>query len=47
MEEAEKWMADNGGDEIEVRPGEDKKCIDYCSACEFCNYYKESVKGVR
>lgn len=45
MEEAEKWMADNGGDEIEVRPGEDKKCIDYCSACEFCNYYKEKVKG--
>ena len=45
MEEAEKWMADNGGDEIEVRPGEDKKCLDYCSACEFCNYYKEKVKG--
>jgi hypothetical protein len=42
MEEAEKWMADNGGDEIEVRPGEDKKCIDYCSACEFCNYYREN-----
>ena len=40
-------MEDNGGDEIEVRPGEDKKCIDYCSACEFCNYYKESVEGVR
>ena len=45
MEEAEKWMADNGGDEIEVRPGEDKKCIDYCSACEFCNYYREKVKS--
>lgn len=44
MEEAEKWMADNGGDEIEVRPGEDKKCLDYCSACEFCNYYREKVK---
>ena len=44
MEEAEKWMADNGGDEIEVRPGEDKKCADYCSACEFCNYYREKVK---
>ena len=44
MEEAEKWMEDNGGDEIEVRPGEDKKCIDYCSVCEFCNYYKEKVK---
>ena len=44
MEEAEKWMADNGGDEIKVRPGEDKKCIDYCSVCEFCNYYREKVK---
>jgi len=44
MEEAEKWMADNGGDEIEVRPGEDKKCMDYCVVCEFCNYYKERVK---
>jgi hypothetical protein len=43
-EDAEKWMADNGGDEIEVRPGEDKKCMDYCSTCEFCNYYKGKVK---
>lgn len=44
MEEAEKWMADNGGDFIETRKGEDKKCKDYCSACEFCNYYREQVK---
>lgn len=43
-EEAEKWMADNGGDFIETRPGEDKKCLDYCAACEFCNYYREKVK---
>jgi hypothetical protein len=42
-EEAEKWMTDNGGDYIETRPGEDKKCIDYCAACEFCNYYREKV----
>lgn len=41
MEDAEKWKSDNGGDEIQVRPGEDKKCADYCSACEFCNYYLE------
>jgi hypothetical protein len=26
---------------IEERPGEDTRCIDYCSACEFCNYYKQ------
>ena len=41
MEEAEQWKAENGGDEIQVRPGEDKKCLDYCAACEFCNYYLE------
>jgi hypothetical protein len=44
MEEAELWMADNGGDSIEIRKGEDKKCKEYCSACEFCNYYKEQVE---
>ena len=43
MEEAEKWQGENGGDSIEIRQGEDKKCADYCSACEFCNYYKEKV----
>lgn len=40
-EEAEEWLKNNGGDFIETRPGEDKKCADYCSVCEFCNYYKE------
>ena len=44
-EEAEKWMGDNGGDSIEPRPGEDKKCIDYCNCCEFCNYYNERVRA--
>lgn len=44
-EEAEQWMQDNGGDFIQCRPGEDKKCKDYCSACQFCNYYREHVKG--
>lgn len=43
MEEAEVWMKENGGTHIDVRHGEDKKCIDYCSACEFCNHYKEQV----
>jgi hypothetical protein len=44
-EEAEQWMQDNGGDSIQCRAGEDKKCKDYCSACQFCNYYREHVKG--
>lgn len=28
---------------IEVRVGRDTKCIDYCNANQFCNYYKEHV----
>jgi hypothetical protein len=43
-EEAMEWKENNGGDLIEVRPGDDKKCEDYCSVCEFCNYYREQVK---
>ena len=43
-ENAEKWQSENGGDYIEVRQGEDKKCLPYCNASEFCNYYKEKVK---
>ncbi len=44
-EEAKNWMLENGGDFIEVRPGEDKKCAEYCNACKFCNYYRDHVKG--
>jgi hypothetical protein len=40
-EEATRWMQDNGGSYIETRPGEDKKCLDYCSACEFCSHYQK------
>ena len=43
MEEAETWMEANGGTHIDIRPGEDKKCIDYCSVCEFCSHYRENV----
>ena len=43
-EEAEEWMKNNGGDYIEVRPGEDKKCADYCSVCEFCSHYKNRIR---
>lgn len=25
---------------VEERKGQDKKCSDYCSCCEFCSYYK-------
>lgn len=41
-EDAEK-MAEELGEKhyVEVRPGKDKKCLRYCSCCEFCNYYRE------
>lgn len=29
---------------IEHRKGENKKCKNYCSACKFCNFYKENVE---
>lgn len=45
MEEAEKYKATNGGDYIETRKGEDKKCQEYCLCCEFCKHYKECVKN--
>ncbi len=38
--DAETWMSNNGGDFIEERPGQDKKCSDYCRVNQFCNYYK-------
>lgn len=38
---AEEYMNNVGGDKIEERIGEDKRCIDYCSACKFCSYWKE------
>ena len=30
---------------IEKREGVDKKCLDYCSCCHFCPYYKEKYEG--
>lgn len=41
---AQDHIAKGKGDFVEIRPGEDKKCMDYCVACEFCNYYKEKVE---
>ena len=40
--EAVKWMANNGGDFVEIRKGEDKKCNDYCSVCQFCDYWQKN-----
>ncbi len=47
MEEAEEWMRNNKkGDFIELRPGEDKKCDDYCIVNQFCNYYQNKKKQI-
>lgn len=44
-EEAEFILKTKGPDfEINERPGEDKKCRDYCIPCEFCQYYKDHYK---
>lgn len=31
---------------VEERKGQDKKCLDYCSCCEFCSYYKSLQQEV-
>lgn len=41
---AREWMQNNGGDTIEKRPGEDKKCAEYCNACKFCNYWRANYE---
>ena len=44
MEEAEKIAADLGkGCFVETRLGESIRCMEYCSCCEFCNFYRDIV----
>jgi len=45
MVDATDWMRANKGDYIETRPGEDRKCKDYCSVNQYCSYYQS--KGDR
>ena len=48
-EEAQSFIDDLEKDKdkhtIEVRPGIDKKCEDYCPCASFCSYYKETHKS--
>lgn len=44
LEEAEEHLKQDENLELEVRKGEDKKCLEYCSCCQFCNYYKENCE---
>jgi len=45
LEEAENHLKEDESLELEIRKGEDKKCLEYCSCCEFCNYWKERYGG--
>ena len=44
LEEAEEHLKQDENLELEVRKGEDKKCLEYCSCYQFCNYYKENCE---
>ena len=38
-------QAQAAGLEIETRKGEDKKCIDYCRCCKFCDYWRKNYEN--
>lgn len=44
MSDAQLFMQSQGGTRIDIRPGESKKCADYCPCAEFCNFYHECVE---
>mgnify|MGYP003298270898 CR=1 FL=1 len=41
--EANEKLSELKGDFVEHRPAISRKCSDYCSCCEFCNFYKNNV----
>lgn len=41
--DATDWMEKNGGEYVQHRPGVYRKCEAYCSACEFCSFYKKDI----
>lgn len=40
-EQAEEYMKEKEGYEIEERLGEDRRCMEYCSSCIYCPYWQE------
>ena len=38
---ARQMVQNGGGDYVDIRPGEDRKCLEYCNCCKWCSYYKE------
>jgi hypothetical protein len=48
QEEAEKLAADLGKNHyMEIRPGESTRCMDYCSCCEFCNFFRDNIAAAK
>ena len=54
LEEAEKHLENlenkedcKGLYEIKVREGTDKRCLEYCSCCEFCPYYQQHYGNMK
>ena len=45
LQEAEEHLKQDESLELEIRKGEDRKCLEYCSCCKFCNYYNENYGG--
>lgn len=44
--EAEAMAGENGNSYyVEHRPAVSKKCLEYCSCCDFCSFYHEITKG--
>jgi hypothetical protein len=43
-EEANEMFEKLGGTNIEFRPGESKKCVDYCNCKNYCPFYKALSK---
>lgn len=41
-QEARSYMSKNGGDYVELRKGVDRKCKEYCSACQFCEHWQKN-----
>ncbi|MPN46763.1 hypothetical protein SDC9_194361 [bioreactor metagenome] len=47
FEEANLLLDSYGTDHyIEHRPGTPTKCLDYCTVCDHCSFYREYVKGL-
>lgn len=45
LEEAEEHLKQDDSLELEIRKGEDKKCLEYCSCCQFCKHWQENYGG--